>query len=120
MKNSFNEKISERASIFANGSIGRALALAQNFKACENEYESFQKIIKAPWVDRINFCKDFSAVGNMEQTIDNWIMFMRQELIEKPEPRRSRALDRLLKLRYIISHPQYNARLAVENFLLLF
>lgn len=116
LKSGFDKKVSEQASLLANGSAGRALNIAQNFKEYFKNYENFQKLIRAPWIDRINFSKELSAADNLAETIDNWIAFSR--FIEDSPQLNAKALDRLLKLRYIISHPQYNARLALENFLL--
>lgn len=116
LKSGFDNKVSKQACVLANGSVGRALALVQDLENYQKQYEEFQKLLSLPWVDRINFSKDFSADDNLEQKIDNWIVFLRQEI---DQPGVSKKLERLLKLRYIISHPQYNARLAVENFLLV-
>src|SRR3989344_884369 len=107
---------------FSNGRIGLADRLKENdsFKEIKSKLEQLNKILKSDINGRLNFAEKVlqdKESQNLSPTLLYWIFYLRSDLSRNLKINRAKVLRSLLKVNYILSKPQYNHRLAFENFL---
>jgi len=108
---------------FSNGRIGLAYRLKENdsFKEIKSKLEQLNKILKSDINGRLNFAEKVlqdKESQNLSPTLLYWMFYLRSDLSRNLKINRAKVLRSLLKVNYILSKPQYNHRLAFENFLL--
>lgn len=73
-----------------------------------------RKVFKQSMAERIKYAKQLHEKGNYADMVNLWLRSLRLQLADKP--RSAPVLKKLLRLSRIISEPQYNHRIALENF----
>lgn len=73
-----------------------------------------RKTAKQNMAERIQYAKRIYEKGNYVELVSMWLRSLHFQLVNKPKS--APVLKRLLRLSYIISQPQYNHRIALENF----
>lgn len=95
----------------AGGSLGKALELADNFELFKRNVGLLEKIVKADFVSRFETAKKISAdYDDLKKTVNDWFVYA--AALNK------RLAPKLLRLNNLLSRPQYNHRLALEEFLI--
>ena len=117
-----NQTQAEFLTDFSNGRIGLAYRLKENdsFKEIKSKLEQLNKILKSDINDRLNFAEKVlqdKESQNLGPTLLYWMFYLRSDLSRNLKINRAKVLRSLLKVNYILSKPQYNHRLAFENFL---
>ena len=108
---------------FSNGRLGLAYRLKENnnFKEIKTKLEQFNKLLKSDINERFNFAekalKDEEG-KNLGMMLLYWMFYLRSDLSKNLKINRAKVLKNLLEVNYILSKPQYNHRLAFENFLI--
>ncbi|MBI2674303.1 MAG: hypothetical protein HYX22_00995 [Candidatus Yanofskybacteria bacterium] len=74
-----------------------------------------RKVARYGMAERIKYAKTLHEKENYAELVGLWLRSLRFQLSAKPAS--APILRRLLNLSYIVSQPQYNHRLALENFL---
>lgn len=95
---------------FANGSLGQALEIAQNFDNFQKNISLLDKLAKVDFFERFEIAKKISAEDDLKKIVNDWLIYS----VSLPEKKLSRDL---LHLNSILSKSQFNQRLALENFL---
>ncbi|OGN08914.1 MAG: hypothetical protein A3J46_02540 [Candidatus Yanofskybacteria bacterium RIFCSPHIGHO2_02_FULL_41_11] len=75
-----------------------------------------RKVAKQGMAERIKYAKKLHEKDDYAALVNLWLRSLRLQLSNKPTS--APILRRLLHLSYVISQPQYNHRLALENFLI--
>lgn len=106
----------------AAGRIGlvRNILEENSFDEIKNSIEELAQLVKADLEDRFTFAQKMSDDNNrslLQKKILYWILYARTRL---NEPKIPKILKNLLILNRTINQPQYNQRLALENFFLNF
>lgn len=73
-----------------------------------------RKVAKESIAERIKYAKKIHEKENYPELVNLWLHSLRFQLADKPSS--APVLKNLLRLSYIISQPQYNHRIALENF----
>ena len=73
-----------------------------------------RKVVRYGMAERIQYAKKLHEKGGYTELINLWLRSLRLQLVDKPKS--VPILRRLLNLSYIVSQPQYNHRIALENF----
>ena len=73
-----------------------------------------RKVFKQSMAERIKYAKQINEKENYIELVNLWLRSLRLQLINKPAS--APVLKKLLRLSHIISQPQYNHRIALENF----
>ncbi len=73
-----------------------------------------RKVAKQSMAERIQYAKKIYEKEDYAELVNLWLRSLRLQLPQKPTA--ARVLRRLLDLSYIVSQPQYNHRIALENF----
>ena len=81
-----------------------------------------RKVARQSIAERIQYAKKIYEKDNYAELVDLWLRSLRLQLVlrqaqDKPNPKVAPILRRLLNLSHIVSQPQYNHRIALENFL---
>lgn len=74
-----------------------------------------RKVARQSMAERIQYAKQIHEKENYVELVNLWLRSLRFQLFEKPAL--APILRRLLRLSHILSQPQYNHRIALENFL---
>jgi len=98
---------------FANGSLGQALELVQNFDNFKKNITLLNKLAKAEFSERFEIAKKISAEDDFKKVVADWF-FYSASLPDK------KIASLLLNLSNMLSHSQFNRKLALENFLIKF
>lgn len=119
-----NETQAEFLADFSNGRLGWACRLKERnaFQDIKKNLESFNKILKLNLNDRIKFVEKV-LMGNdaSEQAADLllfWMFYLRSNFSQKLTINRAKVLRNILETRQILSQPQFNQKLALENLLI--
>ena len=104
--------------IMAQGKIGWAVRMLEPEKLAEarRAVGDFQRILKKGIAERMLFAKNITERDDLRESIALWIAWARAALHRGMLGHRTVA--ELVRLGYIVSQPQYNHRLALEDFLL--
>lgn len=119
-----NKTQAEFLADFSNGRLGLAYRLKEedNFKSIKKNLEDFNKLLRLNLNDRIKFAEKVLAGDNgSDQAVElllYWMFYLRSNFSQKLKINRAKVLKNLLSTRQILSHSQFNHRLALENFLI--
>lgn len=112
-----NKKTAQAIAGLSKGSVGQALKLADNFESFQKDIGLLAKLKKADLLARFDFVKRVSGDNDkLDELIGNWILYLGGGIKENFEA--VRELRGLLSLKWLVSHPHFNHRLALENFLI--
>ena len=109
---------------FSNGRLGLAYRLKENntFKNIKKNLEEFSQLLKSNLNDRFKFAEKVLAGEDGTEQVANlllyWMFYLRSDFSKKLKINRAKVLKSLLITRQILSHPQFNHRLALENLLI--
>ncbi len=95
----------------ANGSLGLALNLADNFENFQKNINLFNKLIKADFQERFEAAKKISGSDDLKKIVGDWLIYS----ASMPDKKFTKEL---MYLSNIVSRPQFNHRLFLENFLI--
>ena len=73
-----------------------------------------RKVARQNIAERIKYAKQLHEKGDYAKLVNLWLRSLRLQLVDKPAS--APILRRLLHLSHIVSQPQYNHRIALENF----
>lgn len=115
-----SEARSEFLAEFANGRLGliKNVLADSSFDDIEKVIKELVFLIKADINERLAVAQKLTDEKNKADLVCKvlyWQLYMR---LRPDEPKTSRILQGLLRLQEIISQPQFNHRLALENFLI--
>lgn len=118
-----NQTQAEFLADFSNGRLGLAYRLKESnsFKEIKIKLEQFNKLLKSNINERFNFAEKAlreEEKQNLGETLLYWMFYLRSDLSKNLKINRAKILRNLLEVNQILSKPQYNHRLAFENFLL--
>lgn len=104
---------------FANGRIGliKRIIEEKSFDEVKNSVEELMHLIKTDINERLVIAQkltDEKSKSELPKKVLYWTLYLRTRL---NEPRAHKILKNLLALHEIITKPQFNQRLALENFL---
>lgn len=106
------KEVAVLAAKFANGSLGQALELAENFDNFQKSADLLNKLVKADFRERFETAKKISASpDDLRKIVGDWFIYS----ASLPDKKLSREL---LHLNNTLSRPQFNYRLALDNFLI--
>lgn len=96
----------------SNGSLGLALNLVDNFEIFQKNTNLLGKLMKADLKERFETAKKISASSDdLKKIVRSWFIYV----ISLPDKKLAKEL---MYLSNIISRPQFNHRLALENFMI--
>ena len=119
-----NETQAKFLADFSNGRLGLAYRLKEKdaFKDIKKHLENFNKILRLNINERLKFAEKALAGDNgSEKAIAlllYWMFYLRSNFSRKLKINRARVLRNILETRQILSHSQFNTRLALENLLI--
>lgn len=119
-----NQAQAEFLTDFSNGRLGLAYRLKEKdtFKNIKKNLEDFNKILKSNLNDRFIFAeKVLVGEAGLEQARElllYWLFYLRSDFSKKLKIDRTQVLKNILETRRILSHSQFNHRLALENLLI--
>jgi DNA polymerase-3 subunit delta' len=104
---------------FSNGRVGliKTVLEEKSFGVIKSSVEDLIRLIKADIGERLIAAQGLSDDKNRPDLMEKvlyWILYMRMRI---DEPKAPKILKGLLELHKVISQPQFNHRLALENFL---
>jgi DNA polymerase III delta prime subunit len=102
----------------AQGRIGWLKWANENIKEIDQSINDLKKIIKGNTFEKIAYVKKIYEKETYPVAVASWLHWLYNHQSEIPES--GHILKELIKLNNIISQPQYNHRLALENALLNF
>lgn len=103
--------VAEICSKLSNGSLGLALELANNFDGFQKNINLLAKLIKTDFKERFETAKKISADSEgLKKIVGDWLTYSASLAGKK-------LTKELLHLNSILSRPQFNHRLALENFM---
>lgn len=116
----FKEETAYVAAELSNGSVAKALNLADNLDEFNKNSQFFTKIIKNDLYYRFNVSKKLLKDKDiLKRTVQDWILYSYLEFSKDPEKERNESILRnLLNLNYIINQQHFNHKLALDNFLI--
>ncbi len=109
---------------FSNGRLGLAYRLKEKdaFKDIKKNLEDFNKLLRFNLNKRIKFAEKILAGDHgSEEAVDlllYWMFYLRSNFSNKLKINRTKVLKNILETREILSHSQFNHRLALENLLI--
>ena len=104
--------VAETCSKLSNGSLGLALELADNFVGFQKNINLLNKLMKADFKERFETAKKISASPeDLRKMAGDWFVYS-ASLTDK------KLAKEILHLNNIFSRPQFNHRLALENFMI--
>lgn len=103
---------------FANGRLGLVSDIIENetFGEVKKSIEELTSLTKADLETKFAFAEKLSddkLGAKLDRKVLYWLLFVRTRI---HDPKAPRILKGLLTLRHILNQPQYNRRLALENF----
>ncbi len=109
----------EFLAVFVDGRIGLIKQIIDNesFDEVEDAVKKIMHLIKADINERLNVAQKLTDEKNkadLPRLVLYWMLYLRTRI---GEPRAQKMLKGLLVLNEIVNKPQYNQRLALENFL---
>jgi len=104
--------------LLAQGRIGWALDILDNKRLDEIKkfINEFQTVLRKGSFERMEYAKKVSEYHNPSYVIDIWIRWIRTH--GKDAKKTHATLSELIWLYSLVSQPQFNRRLALENFLI--
>ena len=104
---------------FSNGRIGlvKTVVKEKSFDEIKDSVEELMRLVKVDINERLIIAQKLSDDKNKSDLMKKvlyWILYMRMRI---NEPKARKILDGLVNLHKIIAQPQFNHRLALENFL---
>jgi DNA polymerase-3 subunit delta' len=87
-----------------------------NFENANKAIDDLRKLFKAGIFERMEYAKKLNEKGDYGPVISYWLSWVSAHL--SVSPKNEKIVKDLLSLNSLVSQPQYNHRLAVENFLL--
>jgi len=103
--------VAETCSKLSNGSLGLAMELADNFAGFQKNISLLNKLVKADFKERFDAAKKISASPeDLRKMAGDWFVWSSSLAGKK-------LAKEILHLNGILSKPQFNHRLALENFL---
>ncbi len=104
---------------FSNGRVGlvKTVIKEKSFGEIKDSVEELVRLIKADINERLTVAQKLTDEKNKQDLTKKvlyWTLYMRMRI---NEPRAPKILDGLVGLHKIIAQPQFNHRLALENFL---
>ncbi len=101
----------------SNGRIGWVVRMTDsaNLKEARKSVDDLQKLLQEGTFERMMYAKKSYENKNYLTTVDYWLDWLHGDMASGKS---KNILKELLKLRQLISQPQYNHRLALENFLI--
>ena len=103
-------EVAEYSAKFANGSLGQALELAENFDNFQKNINLLNRLIKSEFVERFEAVKKISVKEDLKKIVNDWFIYS----ASLPEKKLAREL---LRLNNILSKSQFSQKLALDNFL---
>ncbi|MBI4117134.1 MAG: hypothetical protein HY451_00360, partial [Parcubacteria group bacterium] len=104
--------VAETCSKLSNGSLGLAMDLADNFGIFQKNINLLNKLAKADLKERFEVAKKISgSPEDFKKTAGDWFVYS-ASLADK------KLAKEILHLNNILSRPQFNHRLALENFMI--
>ncbi len=105
---------------FANGRIGLVKRIVEegSFDKVEDAVKKIMQLAKADINERLNIAQKLTDEKNkadLPRLVFYWTLYLRTRL---DEPKAQKMLKGLLALHEIVNKPQFNQRLALENFLI--
>lgn len=117
-----NQEQSEFLADFSNGRLGLAYQLKEKdaFQNIKKNLESFNRLLKSNLNDRFKFAEKVLADGSepVLELLLYWLFYLRSDFSKKLKINRAKILKNILETRQILSHSQFNHRLALENLLI--
>lgn len=109
----------EFLAVFVDGRIGliKQIIDKESFDEVEDAVKKIMHLIKADINERLNVAQKLTDEKNkadLPRLVLYWMLYLRTRI---GEPRAQKMLKGLLVLNEIVNKPQYNQRLALENFL---
>ncbi len=104
---------------FSNGRVGlvKTIIKEKSFGEIKNAVEELVRLVRADINERLTVAQKLTDDKNKPELMKKvlyWILYMRMRI---NEPKARKVLDGLIGLHEIIAQPQFNHRLALENFL---
>ncbi|MEX1063824.1 MAG: AAA family ATPase [Candidatus Paceibacterota bacterium] len=104
---------------FSNGRIGliKRILEEKSYDEVRESVEELMNLVKVDLNERFAIAQKLSddKKGDISRKVIYWMLYARMRI---GEPQARRILKNLLQLQGIIGHPQFNRRLALENFVL--
>ncbi len=105
---------------FSNGRIGliKRILEEQSYDEVKDSVEELMDLVKADLNERFFVAQrlsDDKNKGDIAKKVIYWMLYARMRV---DEPKARKILKNLLHLQEVIVHPQFNRRLALENFVL--
>lgn len=102
----------------ADGRLGWALdhALPSVLKETKTAVADFQNVLKQGIFERMQYAKEIVDSGKVAGHVDIWLRWIRAK--GKDPKKTAAALRRLLELSRLVASPEFNHRMALENFLI--
>ena len=117
-----NKKLSQEDKTFlltlADGRIGLLEKLTEdnNLASAKKYIDDLRKLLNSPIYERMEYAKKIYDKEIYNQAVDYWLYWVSAHL--KNSPKNATIIKDLISLSGIISQPQFNHRLALENFLI--
>lgn len=102
----------------AGGKIGliNRLIEGDNIIEAKKAVDDLRKLLNSGIYEKMNYAKHVHEKGNYQPKIGYWLNWVSAHLASSPKNKK--IVENLLALNQLISQPQFNHRLALENFLL--
>lgn len=102
----------------AGGRIGLVdkLLESDNLAVAKKSIDDLRKLLSLGIYERMEYAKKIHEKESYQPTVNYWLYWVSAHL--RQSPKNKKILKNLLSLHQIISQPQFNHRLALENFLL--
>jgi hypothetical protein len=102
----------------AGGRIGliNRLMEGDGISEARKAVDDLRKLLSSGIYEKMNYAKTVHQKGNYQAGVDYWLNWVSAHVTTSPK--NEKIVKELLALNQIISQPQYNHRLALENFLL--
>ena len=104
-------EVASMVSEAANGSLGKALELADDFDGFKKNIALLERLMKADFVLRFETAKKISVdYEDLKKTMGDWLVWSAGA--------DKKLAGKLMRLNNVLSRPQFNHRLALDNFLI--
>jgi len=111
-ENKIKKDVAEICAKLAHGSLSSAIELANGFDNFQKDINLLDKLVKTDLKERFDIAKRISGSSeDLRKTAENWFIYS-ASLPDK------KIAAKILCLNDILSRPQFNHRLALENFLI--
>lgn len=107
----------ELTSMIADGRLGWAIRLVESdgLQDVQQAISDFQKILRQGIAERLQYAKKVYEKETYSSTVHYWLRWTHAKIGKSDAA--ARIVRNLMRLNYTLSQPQYNHRLALENFL---